>query len=91
MSALECNAVASANLTMIQTQGSWSGTITDLITYLRKRYPAQTEGSEAFPRQAATFGAELSRVAPLLRSKGVTITHSRIGKERRRITELKLR
>jgi hypothetical protein len=60
------------------------------LGYLRKRYPTQTEGSDAFPRQPATFGAELRRVAPLLRTRGVSVIHSRAGKDRRRVIELKL-
>ena len=88
--ALECNAVASAILTMIQAQGRWEGTTADLITYLRKRYPAITEGSDAFPRQPAAFGTELRRIAPLLRSRGVIVTHTRTGKERRRVIEVTL-
>lgn len=88
--AVENNAVASAILTMIQATGSWHGTAADLVTHLRKRYPALTEGSEAFPRQPALFGAELRRVAPLLRSYGVTVNHTRQGKERRRLIEVKL-
>ncbi|WP_392337179.1 hypothetical protein [Loktanella salsilacus] len=88
--ALECNAVASAILTMIQAQTHWEGTTADLITYLRKRYPAITEGSDAFPRQPAAFGTELRRIAPLLRSRGVSVTHTRTGKERRRVIEVTL-
>jgi hypothetical protein len=86
--ALECNAVASAILTMIQAQGSWESTTADLITFLRKRYPAITEGGDAFPRQPAAFGTELRRLAPLLRSRGVTVTLTRTGKERRRVAML---
>jgi putative DNA primase/helicase len=88
--ALESNAVASTILTMIQANGEWQGTAADLIMHLRKRYPTQTEGSDAFPRQPATFGAELRRVAPLLRTRGVSVIHSRAGKDRRRVIELRL-
>jgi putative DNA primase/helicase len=88
--ALESNAVACTILTMIQANGDWQGTAADLIMHLRKRYPTQTEGSDTFPRQPAAFGAELRRVAPLLRSRGVSVIHSRAGKDRRRVIELKL-
>ena len=87
--ALDCNAVASAILALITDAGPWRGTAADLIVHLRKRYPTLTEISETFPRQPAAFGAELRRVAPLLRARGVKIIHLREGKDRRRVIELK--
>lgn len=87
--AVESNPVASAILTMVQSAGEWHGTAADLIAHLRKRYPALTEGSDAFPRQPAPFGTELRRVAPLLRSYGISVTHTRSGKDRRRVIEVK--
>jgi hypothetical protein len=88
--ALESSAVASTILSMIQANGDWQGTAAELMLTLRRLYPTQTEGSDAFPRQPAAFGAELRRVAPLLRTRGVLISHSRTGKDRRRVIELKL-
>ena len=87
--ALESNAVASTILSMIQANGDWQGTAAELILTLRRQYPAQTEGGDAFPRQPTAFGAELRRIAPLLRTHGVLISHSRTGKDRRRVIELK--
>ncbi|NVK47504.1 MAG: hypothetical protein HWE33_14495 [Rhodobacteraceae bacterium] len=83
--ALDGDAVASAVLTLVREQGLWRGTASELITYLRMLYPALTESAEAFPRQAAGFGAELRRVTPLLRAHGVEVTHLRKGKERKRL------
>ncbi len=88
--ALDGNVVASAILALMTEAGTWRGTAAELILHLRKRYPTLTEASEAFPRQPAAFGAELRRVAPLLRGKGVVISHDREGKGRRRIVELKM-
>lgn len=87
--ALESNAVASTILSMVQANGNWQGTAAELILALRRLYPTQTEGADTFPRQPAAFGAELRRVAPLLRSSGVSVVHNRVGKERRRVIELK--
>jgi hypothetical protein len=87
--ALDSNPVASTILTMVQASGEWQGTAADLVTHLRKSYPTQTEGSDAFPRQPAAFGAELRRVTPILRTHGVTIAYNRTGKDRRRVIELK--
>ena len=87
--ALDSNAVASTILSMIQENTFWQGTTGDLIQYLRKRYPTQTEGNETFPRQPTAFGTELRRVTPILRSHGILVSHSRTGKDRRRIIELK--
>jgi putative DNA primase/helicase len=61
---------------MVQANSPWQGTATDLVTHLSKSYPTQTEGSDAFPRQPASFGAELRRVTPILRTHGVTIAYS---------------
>ncbi|MEN8834114.1 hypothetical protein [Pacificibacter sp.] len=83
--ALDGNAVASCILALVRDWGAWRGTATDLIAHLRITYPALTESAEAFPRQAAAFGAELRRVTPLLRAHGVEVAHLREGKDRRRV------
>ncbi len=89
--ALDGNAVASAVLTLVREQGRWRGTASELIAHLRMLYPVLTESAEAFPRQAASFGAELRRVTPLLRTHGVKVEHLREGKERRRVVCVSLR
>lgn len=89
--ALDGNAVANAVLTLVREQGRWRGTATDLTSHLRMLYPALTESAEAFPRQAAAFGAELRRVTPLLRTHGVEVTYLREGKDRRRVVAVSKR
>ena len=86
--AMDGNAVASCILALIRDRGAWRGTVSELIALLRMLNPALTESAEAFPRQAAAFGAELRRVTPLLRAHSVEVTHLREGKERRRVVNL---
>jgi hypothetical protein len=69
----------------VREQGRWRGTASELIAHLRMLYPVLAESAEAFPRQAASFGAELRRVTPLLRAHGVEVAHLREGKDRRRM------
>ncbi len=77
--------MASAILAMTAHSDTWSGTAAELIANLVKRHPNLTESREAFPRQPNVFGDELRRITPLLRNQGITITHTREGKERRRV------
>ncbi|SIN98772.1 hypothetical protein SAMN05444722_0021 [Rhodovulum sp. ES.010] len=83
--ALDGNALASAILALLADHGPWRGTATDWIAHLRRCYPALTDAADAFPRKPAAFGAELRRIAPLLRRRGIRITHDREGKDRRRV------
>ena len=83
--ALDGNAVACAILALVTEAGPWRGTAAELSRHLRTRYPALTETAEAFPRAPAALGSELRRVAPLLRAKGITVTHHREGKIRQRV------
>ncbi len=83
--ALDGNALACAILALATDAGPWRGTAAELSRHLRTRYPALTETAEAFPRAPAALGSELRRVAPLLRAKGITLTHHREGKDRQRV------
>lgn len=83
--ALEGNAVAGAILAMMATTETWRGTAAELVAHLVKCYPNFTANREAFPRQPNIFGAELRRIAPLVRSEGISMTPTRVGKERRRV------
>jgi energy-coupling factor transporter ATP-binding protein EcfA2 len=56
----------------------WIGTSSDLLSNLT--VPLGLE--ERWPRKGSKLGKRLSKAAPLLRQKGVTISHSRTGKGR---------
>lgn len=86
---IDDSAVATAIVALIDQTGRWSGTVTDLIRELRTRFPALTDDREAFPRQPARFGAELRRLEPVLRRKGLSITQTREGRMRTRIITIK--
>ena len=87
--AIDGNAVATAILHLVADGTPWRGTATDLICELRSRFPVLTEDRQAFPRQASQFGADLRRVEPLLRHKGVAVTYTREGRIRTRVITLK--
>ncbi|MCU9850556.1 hypothetical protein OEZ60_21510 [Defluviimonas sp. WL0024] len=88
--AIDNNTVAAVVLAFVQSVGEWRGTASELAVTLRKRYPAETESAESFPRKPSIFGSELRRVAPLLRRQGVVIEHMREGKNRQRLIRLSL-
>jgi len=59
------------------------------IRELRTRYPALTDDRQAFPRQPSQFASELRWVAPLLRRKGLSVTHTKEGRTRTRVISIK--
>lgn len=83
--AIEGNPVAEAILCLIEDQGTWRGTATELIKTLRAGYSILTDDPASFPRQPNKLAGELRRVAPLLRSRGVIIAFERQGKSGRKV------
>ncbi|PQO21993.1 ATP-binding protein [Rhodobacteraceae bacterium WD3A24] len=86
--ALDASAAATAILTLIREDGEWSGTATELMTTLRRRFPTLSDPADGFPRKVNGFGAELRRIAPLLARRGVTVDHRRDGHDRARVIML---
>ncbi len=76
---VEGNPVGLAILKLVQDDVRWSGTMTELKTTLRNRYPLLTDDHYSFPRQENKLSAAIRRILPPLRRMGVEISFARQG------------
>jgi 5S rRNA maturation endonuclease (ribonuclease M5) len=76
---VEGNPVGLAILKLVQDDVRWSGTMTELKTTLRNRYPLLTDDPYSFPRQENKLSAAIRRIIPPLRRMGVVISFDRRG------------
>lgn len=74
--ALEASPVASALVSFMATRDTWTGSSADLLGRLADSSPGAA-GSQAWPRSAKGLLGALRRVAPALRSAGLTVEHAR--------------
>ncbi|MFQ1702339.1 hypothetical protein ACJ5NV_17275 [Loktanella agnita] len=72
-------AVGLAILKLAKEDTRWSGTMTELKTVLRNRYPLLTEDAYSFPRQENKLSTAIRRIIPPLRRMGVEISFTRIA------------
>jgi putative DNA primase/helicase len=75
---VEGNPVGLAILKLMQDDVRWSGTMTELKTTLRNRYPQLTDGPYSFPRQENKLSAAIRRIIPPLRRMWVVISVARL-------------
>jgi putative DNA primase/helicase len=85
---VEGNPVGLAVLKLVQEDVRWSGTMTELKTTLRNRYPLLTDDPYSFPRQENKLSAALRRIIPPLRRMDVQITFGRRGQRGERILKI---
>ena len=78
-SSVEGNPVALSILKLALEETRWAGTMTDLKTTLRNRYPLLTDDNYSFPRQENKLSAAIRRILPPLRRMGVEIRFERRG------------
>jgi hypothetical protein len=76
---VEGNPVGLAILKLVQEDVRWSGTMTELKTTLRNRYPQLTDDPYSFPRQENKLSAAIRRIIPPLRRMGIAISFDRRG------------
>jgi len=86
--AIESNPVAEVLLDFLENVGTWQGTTTELLQTLRRSYPLVTEDARNFPRQANRLSAELKRITPLLRKRGIVLKFVRSGKSGQRLLNI---
>jgi putative DNA primase/helicase len=72
----------------VQDEVRWSGTMTELKTALRNRYPLLTDDPYSFPRQENKLSAAIRRITPPLRRMGVAITFARQGPSGERMLKI---
>jgi hypothetical protein len=85
---VEGNPVGLAIIKLVQDDVRWSGTMTELKTILRNRYPLLTDDPYSFPRQENKLSAAIRRIMPPLRRMGVEITFARQGQSGERILRI---
>jgi hypothetical protein len=60
----------------------WIGSATELLVLLDAYAPERLRKSNIWPSSAVSLGKRIDRAAPLLRAKGITVDHSRVGAAR---------
>ncbi|PXW71070.1 hypothetical protein C7964_102972 [Loktanella sp. PT4BL] len=85
---VEGNPVGLSILKLVQDEVRWSGTMTELKTTLRNRYPLLTDDAYTFPRQENKLSAAIRRITPPLRRMGVEISFARQGQSGERILRI---
>lgn len=68
--ALEASPVARPLLEMLDEQGEWAGTSSDLLEVLESRVPDQLKRLRVWPSNARSMSGHLKRLAPNLRAAG---------------------
>ncbi len=80
--ALEASSVAPPLLELLDEQGAWSGTSSDLLTALEGRVTEQIKRQNVWPKNARSMSGHLKRLAPNLRAGGWLITFRREARHR---------
>lgn len=83
--AFEADPVAMA-VARLMTEGDgrsiWEGTATLLLVELNMLVPDEVKRSRFWPTKVNALGSAIQRAAPLLRGKGIGVTHRRAGDQR---------
>lgn len=85
---VEGNPVGLAIVKLVNEENRWSGTMTELKTTLRNRYPLLADDPYSFPRQENKLSIAIKRIQPPLRRMGVEVAYSRRGSSGERIIRL---
>lgn len=85
---VEGNPVGLAIVKLVNEESRWFGTMTELKTTLRNRYPQLTYDTHSFPRQENKLPIVMKRIQPPLRRMGVEVVYSRRGQSGERIIRL---
>ena len=86
---VEGNPVGLAILKLVQDDVRWSGTMTELKTILRSRYPLLTDDPYSFPRQENKLSNAIRRIETPMRRMGVEISFDRRGRSGERVLKIK--
>jgi hypothetical protein len=80
--ALESAVIAGPLLELLEQQGSWSGSSSDLLTALEKRATDQVKREKAWPKNPRSLSGHLKRLASNLRKVGWVLEKDRTSKKR---------
>jgi hypothetical protein len=74
-----------AVLDFVTERGTWTGTVTELLTALETPEPRP----KRWPNGVSQGGGHVRRLAPALRDRGIDVTEDRVGKNRTRLLRLR--
>jgi hypothetical protein len=80
--ALEASVVARPLLDLLEVEGAWSGTASELLSTLEGRVTDQVKRQNIWPKNARSVSGHLKRLAPNLRAGGWQETFHREAKQR---------
>jgi hypothetical protein len=80
--ALEASSVARPLLDLLDAEGAWSGTSSELLTALEGRVTDQIKRQNIWPKNARSVSGHLKRLAPNLRAGGWQVTFHREARQR---------
>jgi hypothetical protein len=80
--ALEASLVAQPLLELLDEQGAWAGTSSELLTALEGRVTEQIKRQNAWPKNGQSMSGHLKRLAPNLRVCGWQIERRRQARQR---------
>lgn len=85
--ALEASSVARPLLDLLEEEGAWSGTSSELLTALEGRVTDQVKRQNVWPKNARSMSGHLKRLSPNLRAGGWQVTFHREARQRLVIIE----
>ena len=80
--ALEASSVARPLLDLLDEQGSWSGTASELLTALEPKVTDQIKRQKSWPANGRSMSGHLKRLSPNLRAAGWEVGFHREAKQR---------
>ena len=80
--ALEASPVAGPLLQILQDDGAWVGTASELFDVLQRRASDQVKRQKAWPKSASALAGQLKRLAPNLREAGWSVDYQRQSSRR---------
>lgn len=81
--ALEASPIARPLLDLLDEQGSWSGTSSELLNALEPKATDQVKRQNSWPKNGRSMSGHLKRLSPNLRSAGWQVEFHREAKQRR--------
>jgi hypothetical protein len=80
--ALEASVVARPLLELLDAQGCWQGSASELLTALEERVGDQAKRQHGWPKNPRSLSGHLKRLSPNLRTAGWDVEYDRTSKKR---------
>jgi len=80
--ALEASVVARPLLELLNSQGSWEGSATELLKAIEEHVDEQTKRQHSWPKIGRSLAGHLKRLSPNLRAAGWNVDYDRTSRKR---------